>query len=141
MNDYWDGKGNTYEILYDYYKPEGWVADTEYYSTTYDSKYKDGYGYNFYFMKGGYYEYYYDEYMIQGPPDVGSDMAVIIGALVGACIFICLCSKFIHWAIQKKKKDFKPKPPTKSEIIRKEELDAALDKVRNKADNVQTETQ
>ena len=77
------------------------MNSTAYYSTTYGQEYTDGYGYNFYFMQGRYYEFYYDEYMIKGPPDAGEDMAIIIGAAVGVCIFCCLCSKFMHWVIQK----------------------------------------
>ena len=68
-----------------YYKPLNYVNETGYLSPTYGEMYGDGYGYNFYYGKGGYYDYYYDIDMIMGPPDTGASVAIFVGILVGLC--------------------------------------------------------
>ena len=43
-------------MLYEYYKPTGFVSPTTYYSTNYLRSYDDGYGYDFYYGGYGFYE-------------------------------------------------------------------------------------
>ena len=57
-NAYWDPQTNlTFQPLTQYYKPENFTASEAYYSTVYKQNYSDGYGFNFYTKKYGYYQY------------------------------------------------------------------------------------
>ena len=59
-NGSWDGYA-TYGPLYTYYLPVGLYFAVGYYSYLYGRTYYDGYGYNFYYKKYGYYEYSVNE--------------------------------------------------------------------------------
>ena len=57
-NEYWNSTTKrTYNELYNYYRPEDFEASVGYYSHYYKGVYYDGYGYNFYNGKYGYYEF------------------------------------------------------------------------------------
>jgi len=56
-NSYFNSKtGRTYQPLYVYYMPLNYYSAIGYYSTLYLLIYHNGYGYNFYYNKYGYYE-------------------------------------------------------------------------------------
>jgi hypothetical protein len=57
-NSYWNsGLGRTYQPLFVYYLPVGFVSTTGFYSPRYGITYYNGYGYNFYYGAYGYYEF------------------------------------------------------------------------------------
>ena len=82
--------GRTYHALYVYYRPLMYYNAIGYYSTLYLMIYFNGYGYNFYYNKYGYYE--------NSPNDVETNTGTIIGGLVFSfCIFpimYCLVCKY-----------------------------------------------
>lgn len=47
--------GRSYAVLYRYYLPPNYYNKVGYYSTLYSKIYYNGYGYNFYYGKYGYY--------------------------------------------------------------------------------------
>ena len=56
-NTYFNTKlGRTYHPLYVYYRPLNYYSAIGYYSTLYLLVYHNGYGYNFYYNKYGYYQ-------------------------------------------------------------------------------------
>jgi len=92
---YWDGY-KTYSPLSKYYiPPSGYYAFDGYYSDTYQLEYYDGYGYNFYSGKYGYYEYScepvnYAAYSISDY--IWSTLALVIGS----------AASFLYWNKTKK---------------------------------------
>ena len=94
----------TYEPLYVYFRPAGFVAVTWYYSPTYGLRYNDGYGYNFYYGGYGYYEYSDLDIVVKssGPGgtvivgdhstrhNAASGMVAVV-IILTVCIMVCLC--------------------------------------------------
>jgi hypothetical protein len=86
-NSYFQG-GFTYAPLYAYYLPPRGYIHAAYYSTLYGKIYTNGYGFNFYYKKYGYYEYSVNPVLAAG----GAIGGIIGGVVVGAC---CCC--FACW--------------------------------------------
>ena len=83
VNTYLRG-GRTYEPLYTYYLPVGYVSLVGYYSILHNKVYYDGYGYNFYYGAYAYYE--------TSPND--TDYGEIMGmVLIIVCICCCMASQ------------------------------------------------
>ena len=58
FNKYWNAETKkTYDELYLYFKPENYYDPVGYYSERYKKTYYDGYGHNFFYGQGDYYEY------------------------------------------------------------------------------------
>ena len=76
--------GKTYEPLYTYYLPIGYLSPKGYYSTLHKKTYYDGYGYNFYTGKYGYYE-------TSEVPTDWADIATAVGI-----VFCCVCCSVIQ---------------------------------------------
>ena len=72
--------GRTYEPLYTYYLPVGYVSVIGYYSILHNKIYYDGYGYNFYYGAFAYYE--------TSPNDTNYN-EIITGILTIICLFGC----------------------------------------------------
>jgi hypothetical protein len=90
-NTYFNIKaGRTYHALYVYYRPLSYYNAIGYYSSIYLMIYYNGYGYNFYYGKYGYYE--------NSPNDMENNTGTIIGALVTFCcifpILYCIVCKY-----------------------------------------------
>jgi len=77
--------GRTYQPLYVYYKPGAFTAIVGYYSIRMGRTYYDGYGYNFYYGKYGYYEDSPNE-----PEPAWKTLVMVIIYAVLACMVMCL---------------------------------------------------
>jgi hypothetical protein len=79
--------GKTYKPLYQYYVPSNYYTKTGYFSPTYSLTYYDGYGYNFYYGKYGYYEFSINDKEEFGAAAVGGSGET---SLAGIIIFSIL---------------------------------------------------
>ena len=83
--------GKTYTKLYAYYLPYNFYDKKGYYSVSKDKIYYDGYGYNFYYGKYGYYE--------TSPTDVDAGNVVIILIITLTTIaLLCCCPAYAYYA-------------------------------------------
>ena len=76
--------GRTYHAFYVYYLPGNYYTAIGYYSPVYLQVYHNGYGYNFYYQKYGYYQ--------DSSNGGGSSVGVIIVVIIFfICYGICCC--------------------------------------------------
>ena len=76
--------GRTYEPLYFYFRPDDYINESGYYSSKYDTIYRDGYGYNFFYDTYGYYEYSIH------PKDKAANVGAIIGTVIAVAVLLVI---------------------------------------------------
>ena len=88
--DVYFSNGRTYQPLYVYFRPKKFRSWRDYYSSTYNQTYNDGYGYNFF---TGEYSYY--ENSLNVPID-NSPMYYSMASTLGCLICMCACQAFCN---------------------------------------------
>ena len=83
--------GRSHAVLYVYYLPPNYYNPIGYYSSLYGKTYYNGYGYNFYYGKYGYYQNSPNEVYVSssGSPLVGIIMLLCCCGCFCALIFLC----------------------------------------------------
>jgi hypothetical protein len=112
QNDYWDPKTQrTYKSLYNYYKaPEGRFSEG-YVSKKYGLTYYDGYGYNYYSDKLGYYEYSRHPPIPSGGDfDVKRFLITLLCMVAALLVFV-----LIYYKLEKNKLQVPTRKPTQKD--------------------------